>query len=95
MGGEMKLTPDEIECLISICRRSPLQDKLVSIAGKQLVEKGAITIDNEWPYLTVRGQKSLDKIRLRLLDAALSAGQQHPFNKKVSAPNEKTRADQS
>ena len=69
----MDLAPDDIECLVAIARRSPMQDRLLAVCRERLLVRGLITEEFDWPKLTPLGQAELDRIGFELTSLALGA----------------------
>ena len=66
----MQLTPDDIECLMAVAKRSTMQEKWIPMFKNRLVSMGLITMDDDWPKLTALGVAELDRIGFQLASLA-------------------------
>jgi hypothetical protein len=73
MMGNMRLTPEEIDCLQLVSQRSSSQEQMISAHGTRLIKGGYIKMNDGWPVLTSKGLAVIDDLAFR----NLPSGSQH------------------
>ena len=71
--GDVRLSPDELEYLWHVAKRSNIKLNFRKSMIERLIALGLVTIDFGWPKLTRSGQKTLDASERNLWEKAMGS----------------------